>query len=213
VRASMALKGMARIALTGQTFDLDGGYWMPEKPMLADRVVFRQALEGLLKIVPEGRMDAALRHEMLRAGVDLARPLQTAYPMSTWVRFSEVLAAALFPGASITAAHRQLGRRFVEGYFQTFIGKALLPMLKLIGPRRALLRTDRNFRSANNYTEAKFEEKNPSEFIMWINEVDTVPDYTAGIVESGVGAAGAVNPVVEVLSRHGDGCTFRVKWS
>lgn len=181
--------------------------------MPTDRVVFRHALEGLLKVVPEERLDAELRVQLLAVGVDLDKPLQGQYPLETWVKFSGVLAQALYPNIPTGEAHRLLGRRLAEGYFQTFIGKALLPMLKLIGPKRAVLRTERNFRSANNYTQTRFEEVGPTKLKMWLNETQAVPEYTAGIVEAGMTAAGALEVVVEVLERDSDGCWFKVEWS
>jgi uncharacterized protein (TIGR02265 family) len=45
-----------------------------------------------------------------------------------------------------------------------------------------------------------------------MNEVGTVPEFTCGVVEAGMDAAGAVRTRVEVTRRDGEACVLRVAW-
>ncbi|MBS2029532.1 MAG: DUF2378 family protein [Deltaproteobacteria bacterium] len=177
-----------------------------------DRIVFAHAIQGMLGRLPPALLHGPLREDLRAAGLDLDKPFLPGYPFPTFVAAVRLTAQAAFPELPREQALYQLGRRLVDGYWETLVGKALLAVLKLIGPRRALLRTEKNFRSANNYTECRFKELGPSEFEMWLNEANGEPSYTAGIVSGGLEAAGARDAQVSVLAKQDDGTLFHVKW-
>jgi uncharacterized protein (TIGR02265 family) len=105
----------------------------------------------------------------------------------------------------------ELGRRFIEGYSETIVGKAMLTALKVLGPRRTLERMSRNFRSGNSYTETKLEAKGPTEFTLWFNEVKE-PEFYRGMLVAGVGHAGAKNLEVKTLGHDASGASFSIRW-
>ena len=177
-----------------------------------DRLVFSHAIEGMLSRLPPELLKGPLRESVRAAGLDLDKPLLPGYPFTTFVAVMRLTAQAAFPELPREQALYQLGRKLVDGYWETLVGKALLAVLKLIGPRRALLRTEKNFRSANNYTECRFTELGPAEFEMWMNEGEGEPSYTAGIVAAGLDAAGAHQAQVTMLAKKDGGTVFHVKW-
>ncbi len=106
----------------------------------------------------------------------------------------------------------RLGELMIDVYKETFLGRAVLGMVRVLGPRRTLLRSTQNFRSGNNYTESRIVEKSPTHIELWMNEVGAFPDFTAGIVFAAIRAAGAPNVKVDVVDYDGHECTYRVVW-
>jgi len=94
----------------------------------------------------------------------------------------------------------------------TLMGKALAPVMRALGPRRTLLRMERNFRSGSNYVAVRAEATGPAELLLHFNEVHGIPGYYAGIIEQGAALTGAKDTTVEVLPAPAPGCALRVRW-
>jgi uncharacterized protein (TIGR02265 family) len=92
------------------------------------------------------------------------------------------------------------------------LGRAVLSMLRVLGPRRALMRATQNFRAGNNFTESKLNELGPGQFELWMNEVGPYPAFTAGIIHAGLRVAGAKDIAVEMTGYDGHACTYRINW-
>ncbi|MHB8873222.1 MAG: DUF2378 family protein [Myxococcaceae bacterium] len=145
--------------------------------------------------------------------MDLNHKLLPAYPAETWFKALDIAAQEIFPGDRKPQALRRLGEQFIDGFRETLLGRAVLALLKVIGPRQALIRATRNFRSGNNYTESRLTELGPASYELWMNEVGPHPTFTAGILAGGLRAAGASQAQVEVLSHDGHACSYKVSWS
>lgn len=179
---------------------------------VANRLIFEHSVEGLFKRGLGGRVTPALKAQLREAGVDLDKPLLPAYPWDTWVRAVGVAAKGLHPGEPPEVAWRLMGERMVEGYRETALGGAMFGMLKLLGPKRMLWRTRQNFRSGNNYTEARLTEVSPREADLWMNEQGSLRYLTQGAVLAGMRGAGAPDVRVEVREYDAEGVTYRVSW-
>jgi uncharacterized protein (TIGR02265 family) len=179
---------------------------------LSERVVFLPTVQSLFSRLPAGALTPELTQAVRALGIDLDRPLLTAYPFAIWARVLEVTARTVYPKEAAQDAHRLLGQRLIEGYVETGIGRALFALLKLIGPRRTLQRTAKAFRNGNNYCEATVTEVSPTEFIVWMNEVGTVPTMIAGVLQAGLTQAGAISVAVRVVRVDSVGMTYRVTW-
>jgi uncharacterized protein (TIGR02265 family) len=176
-------------------------------------LVFSQALEGLVVRGLPGGASPELKAKLRAVGVDLDKPLLPAYPRETWARCIALCAEAMYPGEPRESAWQRLGERMIDGYQETFIGRAMFATLKLLGPRRMLSRTQRTFRSANNYTEVRLNEVGPTQVDVWINEVDDVlRHFTLGLVRAGMRAGGASGVQADILSTDAQGVTFRTSW-
>jgi uncharacterized protein (TIGR02265 family) len=167
---------------------------------------FGALLERLDPLPPEAR--ATLRTD----GIDVDRPLLPAYPYPVWVRFTQVLAGVLFPARDAATAHRELGLLFIKSYAQTRMGLAVMTLLKVIGPRRALGRTAKAFRSGNNYFESRLDELGPSDFHLWINETGTHPQLIAGMLAAALQHCGVPDPQVNPEPAPAAGRSFRITW-
>ena len=178
----------------------------------AERLVFESAVEGLFLKALGDRVTPALRERLLReAHIDL-QGLEVAYPLAHWERALEITAQTLYPAQPLPTALEHIGEELTRGFFETLIGRALHGVLKLIGPRRTLLRTERNLRSGNNYTECTFIERSPTHLEMVINEGTSLRHVTTGLVREGLLHAGAKNPQVTLLRFDADTSTWDVRW-
>lgn len=179
---------------------------------MTEKVVFEQTIEGLFVRALGSRMTPAIKTQLKGAGLDLDAKLLPAYPFDVWMKALEVTARGLFPEQSMEQAMFRVGESFVEGYRETFLGRAVLGMIRVLGPRRTLLRSTQNFRSGNNYTETKITEVDPTTIDLWMNEVGAWPTFTAGIIHAGMAATGAT-PRIDIRDHDGHACTFRVSWT
>jgi uncharacterized protein (TIGR02265 family) len=176
-------------------------------------VVFDHSFAAILERVPAGTLTTEVKAQLKAGGIDPDRRLLPAYPYPVWVQVTEILAKAVHPGADPATAHRRLGHLFLEGYARTTLGIAVMALLKLIGPRRALGRTAKAFRSGNNYFESKLDETGPNAFHLWINETGTHPEFIAGVLQSALSLCGADQPQVEPIESVGPGRSYKIGWS
>ena len=86
-------------------------------------------------------------------------------------------------------------------------------VLKVIGPKKALARMERNFRSGNNYLRTRFTELGPREVELWFSHLHGQPGFSGGIIRAGGQLIGAKDLRVEVVRVEGDAGVFRVTWS
>ena len=176
-------------------------------------VVFGHTFAAVVERLPPGTLTPKVKAELQAVGFDPDRKQLVAYPQDVWVKFTYILSRALFPHLEEAQAHRRFGERLIEGYAQTTMGKAVMALLRIIGPRRGLTRTAKSFRSGNNYFETRFEEVGPNTFHWWVNETGTHPQMLAGMVSAAMKDMGVAAPLVEHLDTPGPGRTYRVGWT
>lgn len=179
---------------------------------MSEKVVFEQTIEGLFLRGLGRRLTPGLRAELKLIGLDLEGKLLPAYPFDVWMRSLEVTARALHAKLPIDEAMFLVGTAFIEGYKETFLGRAVLGVVRVLGPHRAMLRATQSFRSGNNYTQTRLQVLDTTSLELWMNEVGAWPSFTAGIVHSALSVTG-VAPKVEVLDHDGHACTYRVSWT
>lgn len=177
------------------------------------QVVFEQTIEGLFIRALGRRLTPSMIARLKTVGLDLEKKLLPAYAFTTWMMTLRVAAEELYPGHSLDDALFKVGELMITGYQETFMGRAVLGMIRVIGPKRTLLRSTRAFRSGNNYTEARVTEVGPSCMDVWMNEVGPYPSFTAGIMHGAMVAAGARSAKVEMSGHDGHACSYRVSWA
>lgn len=179
---------------------------------MTERLIFSQTFEGLRQAL--GDRLTPEHHLALQAlGVDFTRPFRPAYPKDAFVAVIERLAQDLFPDRGLEAGVCAVGRAFIDGYERTMVGRALLAMLRVLGPRRSLERLSRNFRTANNFSETRLVALGERDFELWCNEVAS-PGWYFGIITRGLEVAGARDvKVVIVERRDASAATFRIRWT
>lgn len=156
-------------------------------------------------------LDASLIAELQAIGLDPQRTLLPAYSVEVARRAVTICAARLNPSMQTEAALEAFGRRFVERYTETLIGRALLVAGKMLGPKRLLERLAKQLRTANNYQETKVTHLEAGHSELWCNEVMHGPWY-AGIIAQTLINVGAKDATVTVTRNDEQGAIFDVRW-
>ncbi|MBZ4421200.1 DUF2378 family protein [Myxococcus sp. RHSTA-1-4] len=180
--------------------------------MADELLIFEQTIEALFLRALSGRLTPECKARLRQAGLDVDQKLRPAYPFESWMTFLRIGAEELFPQEPIDQGTWKLGEAYIEGFRETMLGRAVLSLLRVLGPRRALMRATQNFRAGNNYTESKLRELGPQQFELWMNEVGAYPSFTAGIIHAGLRVAGAKDIVIETSGYDGHACTYRISW-
>lgn len=185
---------------------------MPDSRASAEApVVFGNSVEALVRVLGAA-LTPAVHQRFLKLGVDLTRP-NPAYPYQQWLETLELAMEVLWPGLARDEATYRMGRAIFESYGETVLGKALLQVVRVLGPRRALERMSRNLRTTNNYSETKLTEVGPNQFELWVNRV-AFPHYFRGLLQAGLEFGGAAQPAVAVARvSETEGVVFTITWS
>lgn len=127
-------------------------------PRRKEPVAFDQLMEGLVIHAMKDRLDLAARERLLALGVDVSRPLLSAYPLVTLLGALKLCAEVRYPDLPREEARYQLGRRTLEGFGATAMGKALFGMARTWGARRMLSHMTRVLQTGINFARAQARE-------------------------------------------------------
>lgn len=182
--------------------------------MNPEKLVHAQTVEALFARAFENRLTPACREALKKAGLDLDRKLERAYSLDQWKDFLRIAAAHVYGGVPAEAAYYSLGERFMDAWFGTFFGRALLGVARLAGPRRMLMRAGHGFRAGNNFSDVRIVERGPTSLELWMNDVlADHPTFAAGLLARAVELAGGWRVVVLPEGFDGTTSTFHIRWS
>ncbi|MDX2014926.1 MAG: DUF2378 family protein [Myxococcaceae bacterium] len=176
---------------------------------MAEHLIFSQTIEGLLRAL--GPLPPEARAHFKTLGLDVDRPLLPAYPLEQFVAVLDAAGALVAPQATPLEQGRLLGRRFMDGYQNTLIGRAMVAVMRIIGPWRTLERLSHQFRTGNNFSETHLSRLGPTEAKLWCNRVSR-PGWYLGIIGRGLELAGAMDVTVRLIDQDVAGGTFHVQW-
>ncbi|MFY1827282.1 TIGR02265 family protein [Myxococcus fulvus] len=179
---------------------------------LEQRIVYSQVVEGLLQHGLSGRISPRLQKRLEQAGINVKGPLNPTYPVVMWSRCLRVIVEETWPTLPLEEGFRQLAAAHVEGYGRTFIGRAVFGVMRLLGPRRLVLRLPQTLRATDNYTEVQLVERSPTEFEMRMNSVLDCPGYSEALFENMLRVGGAESPQVTTLSVEEGHTTYLLTW-
>ncbi|MBE4746929.1 DUF2378 family protein [Corallococcus sp. ZKHCc1 1396] len=177
------------------------------------RQVYVQVVEGLLQHGLRGQVSPRLKERLRQAGVDLDRPLLPLYPVPLWARCLNIIIEETQPGVPREEAFRRLARAHVEGYGATLLGRAVMSVMRLLGPRRVVQRLPEVLRGTDNYTEATVTELGPAHHELRINSVIDAPGYVEALFEAVLQVGGAHAPRVTKLREDADGTVYVLTWT
>ncbi len=178
-----------------------------------EQLEFSQTIDGLFLRGLDALNNPVLLAKLKAKGLDLSRPLEPAYPASLVAACLQVAAEVVYPSVPKDQALNRVGRAFFRGYTDTMMGKAMLALMKIIGPMRTLERMQRNFRTGNNYIETRFRVIGQTHAELWFNQVYGAPTYIQGILEAGAVAIEAKDMVVTFREAPESGTWFNLVWS
>jgi uncharacterized protein (TIGR02265 family) len=160
-------------------------------------LAFASMVEALRRALGD-RLDERTHQKFEALGIPMRGKIASTYPRDAWMRVSLYAGEVLNPALAPEAQRVALGRRFVRGYSETMVGKALLAAMRVLGPRRALMRLERSFRTGNNYSRAELRAL-PSGAL----ELDIIgapyPEWYEGMVLEALAVTGAHDAVVKPI--------------
>ena len=106
-------------------------------------IVFSQTVDGLLRALGT-RLDDDAKDHLRDLGLNVRARLDPAYTLAVWTPVMRYASTLVAPGRPPPEQMFELGRRFIEGYAETIVGRAMLTALNVLGPRRTLERMSRN---------------------------------------------------------------------
>ena len=122
-------------------------------------------------------------------------------------------AKRLSPQKSEADALNDLGREQLRGYMEGLVGRALLMVVRLIGPRRTMLRMMENYRTADSVTEVRSTELSPTAIDLEFSSDFDMPTFIRGVLEETLVVLRAKDPKVEFEKQASGSTVFSVSWS
>lgn len=182
--------------------------------MTHERVEFEQVADGLLKGALEAHLDPPLVEKLRATGLDLSKKLAPAYPAAQFYRWLLVAARHRYPQLSEEEACREVGRlAVVIGMKSTFLGRAALTAMQLLGVRRSLKRIGSSFKHGNNYIDAKVAELGPTSMEVELGPLVGPASYYEGVLDEGPRQIGARTVQVTRVRSAGEHIAWRVDWT
>ncbi len=173
-------------------------------------VVFTSTVEGLIRALGD-KLDERVHQQFADIGLPLKGKLLAAYSREVWLKSGLLASQLLFPTLPPEKQRVELGRRFVYGYSETIVGKALVTMMRMLGTRRALERLKKSFHTGNNYTEVALREVD-GQLELDVSDAP-FPEYYQGMVEAVLELTGRTTFEVAQIRRVGNETTFRIRFS
>jgi uncharacterized protein (TIGR02265 family) len=175
-----------------------------------ERLVYSNSFEALQRALG-ATLTERTRQRYRELGVDFTK-LDSAYALETWVKSLGLAAELLAPGSPLDHSTYVVGTRILRSYAETTVGKALMALLRVIGPKRGLDRLTKTLQTAGNYVETRAKELAPGRFELWVNHVN-FPHYYRGLFVAGLELAGGKRAEVKVLSHQPAGeAVFEISW-
>jgi len=154
-------------------------------------------LEGLARLMePQG----AFADELRAVGFDVQHP-ETRYAPAVLLAVLDVGARHRYPERTREEAHREIGQRFVEHFFGTFLGRVSGALLQVLGMKRFLLRLPKVAALTTDGLEVLVEQGGRNnELRITFRGPDMSPDFTTGAIE-GAAQAGKSDLRAEIVRR------------
>lgn len=176
-------------------------------------VVYRHAVEAFVQhiIVRHHLLTAEFAKEMLAIGIDLYKPRDAQ--ADAWIVLLRKTSAKLSPGASEADAMERIGHEMLRGLFETLVGKGLLMVMKLLGPKRALLRIAESYKTSDNITQVTTTEVGPTHVKLSFNTVGGCQTYVRGLLSEAMVTMNVKQSDITFSERVDGGTDYDVKWS
>lgn len=153
----------------------------------------------------------SLSQVLVQEGYDPRCP-DVDYPIQMWKRCVTQARYLAHPGLSDADAYRLLGRKLVEGFAQTLLGRVAAVGMPMIGPARVLERLPR-YMAMMGRPELQVQCTTLGERMRRVHlaDVHNPPEFSAGALEAALELA-CCRPHVQVEDRSPQGCRLLVRW-
>lgn len=175
-------------------------------------LVYREGFTTVLTAMKARLSPRIMARLQAEAGLDAALS-KPSYPQASLDALTKVLAEELYRGLPADEATFQLGVACLKHYEHTLLGRALFPLVRLLGPMRVVKRLPSIFRQTNNYAEVKVDVTSEKSWELEHNEVGAYPHMIRGNMQAAGDLFGWKDHKCELLSYDGHRARYRVSWS
>lgn len=175
-------------------------------------VIYRHTVDAFVDriLVRRGLLTDDFARQLEALGLDVGRT--TGLELETWADVVRAVAARLSPDKAPDDALEQVGREMLIGFSESLAGRGLFLLLRLIGPRRALLRMSENFQSADSVTRVSSSLVGERAVELVFSTTGHMPTYVRGLILEALRQLEARAP--SVTFEEGDDATvFFVTWA
>ena len=136
--------------------------------------------EGLFvrALPPDEKLTATLR----ALGYDPSKP-QIRYPTRVWREALDAARRHHYPELPAEEGLRLLGRRFIDGFFNTIAGRFMAVAMPLIGPAAVIKRMPRYWAAVRTGVSIDVQQEGERLFRITYRDTNPAPDFYAGIIE------------------------------
>jgi len=121
--------------------------------------------------------------ELKAVGYDPAKP-QIRYPSSVWSASLEVARRHCFASLARDEGMRALGRRFVEGWFETIAGRFMAAAMPLVGTAGVINRLPRYWATVRKDTKVEVHREDERRWRIVYRDAHLNPEFCAGIIQA-----------------------------
>ena len=180
---------------------------------MADGVVFRHTVEAFIDrvILRRGLLSLEFDKELKALGLDVSRPVELS--IDIWLKVLRACAKRLLPAGTEADGLELVGREMLRGYQEGLVGKSLFMLLRMVGPRRALLRVMESYRTADNITTITATERGPKCIALEFNSAFEIPTYVRGLLLEALPLLGGHEPKVEFRTLPSGATVLSASWT
>lgn len=180
---------------------------------MKQRVYYAVAIESTFKHGPGLKLTDAQR-AVLRDEYGI-NPFNTmpVYSVEVMDRALAYLQRELFPEMRKEQSEELLGALSFRGFTETLIGKAIMQMMRLIGPERTMPRMSKNLAAGTSFMVITSKKLAPGDFELHVSDVAGIPHFYKGMFAEGLAYTRAKNLKVEIASTSGASATYRITWN
>lgn len=171
----------------------------PNPAETTDYAVFEGMFRRALRLEPASPLAEKLRE----VGFDLKAP-KGRYPTTVWKATLDVAAKHQYPHLALTDGHRELGRLFTAGFFETIVGKVIGSIIPFLGTDRMIARMPKFASMATSGVTLETAREGEKVWRLKYTSRNASPEFMAGALEGGV-AKTKVPVRVEIQNRRDDG--------
>lgn len=185
---------------------------LPTRSLSESRALPRipvSVMEGLFVrgLKAEGR----LVERLLSLGYDIKKP-EVNYSVLTYQRCVNAARQEAFPHLTDEEAYRLLGRRLVEGFLETLVGKVVAVAMPMIGPGHVVERLPRYLAMmGRGEMVVRITPAGGTARRIYFGDIYNRPEFLAGCLDAALEKA-CVHPTVSVEERTSDGYRLFVRW-
>jgi uncharacterized protein (TIGR02265 family) len=180
---------------------------------MEDGVIYSHTVEAFVQrvLLRHGLLSLDLDKQLKALGFDPSRPAEVQ--LKVWVAAVLLVAKHAQPNATEADALEWVGREMVRGYADGLVGKSLFILLRMMGPRRAMLRIAANYKTADSVTRVTPIERGANVIDLEFNSDFGVPTYVKGVLLESLVLLRAGKPEVKFSALPSGATVFSTSWS